>query len=93
MTDYEKGSAAWDIGMILTRHGNGTIKTAHHDFAVCARVLDLRGTAARRMSGPERLAHALAVTCSCGAGDSRLEQTSIRRQHANRSRTAATSSR
>lgn len=77
MTDYERGTASWDIGMVLTRHGNGTIKTENGDFSTCARVLDLRRTAHIQMSGVKRLESALNTACTCGAGDSESEETSL----------------
>jgi len=72
MVDYEKGSPAWDVGIIVTRH--------HVD---CARLADLRRTAAIKSAGgyvtaEERLSSALTTPCSCGAGDSDAEATSRR---------------
>lgn len=69
MTDYEKGSPAWDIGMILTRHTDS-----------CSRNVNLRYTAANRSkfpTGQARLESALATPCDCGAGDNKSERTSI----------------
>lgn len=74
---YEKGSAAWDISMILTRHADGYTKSRHGDYAACSRVLELRRTAQDR-DAQERLRLALSVVCSCGAGDSSAERSSIR---------------
>lgn len=74
MTDYEKGSASWDIGQIMTRHG------AHKPEAtVCARVACLRRTAYTYTPAPDRLRQALDTPCTCGAGDSVSERTSLDR--------------
>lgn len=69
MVDYEKGSPAWDIGIILTRHESGTFGA----FA-CAKVVEIRGGGAR----DERLKRAWATECTCGMGDSPAEHTSER---------------
>lgn len=69
MTDYEKGSPAWDIGMILTRH-----KMAGIDGFDCARSRSLRETTG--MPSHIRLSKALATPCDCGAGDNNIERTS-----------------
>lgn len=63
--------------MLLTRHNDGHTKGQHGDFAPCARVLDLRRTAAQHIPGHTRLAQALAVACTCGAGDSEGERSSL----------------
>jgi len=68
MTDYEKGSPAWDIGMVLTRHTDG-----------CERVLALKATAGMHMSGSERLTRAAGIACTCGAGNSPTEHTTERK--------------
>ncbi len=65
----EKGHASYDISMVLTRHATfGT---------VCARVLDLRRTAGKGRPGVARLESALKTACTCGAGDSDSERTSV----------------
>lgn len=69
---YEKGNAAWDIGMVMTRHAPG-----------CQRVVNLRLTAvSHRHDGVERLTRALATQCTCAAGDSDAERTSLRTRSA-----------
>ena len=68
---YEKGHAAWDIGLILTRH---SITRG----SVCARVIELRRSVLTQLRPAERLQSALRVPCTCGAGDSEAERTSIR---------------
>jgi hypothetical protein len=73
MVDYEKGTAAWDIGMVLTRHAAG-----HRDGElVCARVDSLRKTALNGVPADRRLQMALNIKCDCGAGDSGAERSSI----------------
>jgi len=67
MVDYEKGTASWDIGQIMTRH--------HED---CVRRHSLRSTAQRSYSSAERLDMALNSKCTCEAGDSDTETTSLR---------------
>lgn len=87
MTDYEKGSAAWDIGMILTRHitGVGASRGQHP----CARVSNLRVSAINSTNKAEsRLKQALLAPCTCGAGDSDSEKTSILKEETNGSGTA-----
>lgn len=74
---YEKGSAAWDIGVILTRHGDGRVRTQNGDYLACARLADIRRTAGHP-DAQHRLRLALAVPCTCGAGDSVAEMTSLR---------------
>lgn len=74
MTDYEKGSPAWDIGIILTRHKS----RLHGDATDCARVMRLRYTIGR--PSRERLDSALSVGCTCGKGDSTAEQTTYRQE-------------
>lgn len=73
MVDFEKGSPAWDIGMILTRHN-----TAQAGGQPCAMVEELWRTAGMRMSGTQRLAQARMYDCNCGAGESSAETTSIK---------------
>lgn len=73
MVDFEKGSAAWDIGMMLTRHHSALL-----GGQPCSRVAELRRTANTGISGHERLALALLVPCDCGMGDSIAETTSIK---------------
>ena len=73
---YETGTPAWDVGIILTRHGDGHNKTQHRDFTVCMRVVALRRTTGQNAAS--RLEQALAVPCTCGAGDSPAERTSLR---------------
>ena len=70
--DYEKGSPAWDIGQILTRHASGHFSGE----AVCIRVKILRENA-RQGTPTARLRAALAVACNCGAGESDSERSSI----------------
>jgi hypothetical protein len=77
MVDYEKGTPAWDIGMILTRHADGLHKGQNGKVMSCARVISLRRTAHSPMTSSERLAGALAHVCDCGAGDSDAERSSI----------------
>lgn len=67
---YEKGSAAWDIGQVLTRHKIG------HGMA-CARVIELRRSALKGIPAKVRLNKALALPCTCGAGNSMSEQSSL----------------
>jgi len=67
MPDYEKGTASWDISSILTRH--------HVD---CLRSYSLRSTAQRGYKSTERLDMALNSKCTCQAGDSEAETTSLR---------------
>lgn len=72
MVDFEKGSPGWDTGIILTRHTTIGV--------VCARVADLRSTTpimGSTLTPHERLVQALSIECTCGAGDSESEQTSI----------------
>lgn len=89
MVDYEKGSASWDLGMILTRHGAGITKNQNGTLGVCARVANLRVTADQNMRGikvhsaDQRLAMALLVKCTCGAGDSDTEKSSILKEEKN----------
>lgn len=71
MVDYEKGTASWDISTILTLHDS----TVYPHDAACARVQNLRQTT--HLHRDRRLHHALATPCSCGAGDSDAERTSI----------------
>lgn len=73
MTDYEKGSPAWDIGHILTVHEAGLAGRP-----LCARVAELRRTAFMRIESGLRLRQALDVACTCGNGDSPGERTSLR---------------
>lgn len=70
MVDYEKGSPAWDIGIMMTRHPEG-----------CARRSDLHRTQRLRQSGKDRLESAMHVVCSCGAGNSTAETTSLKKEH------------
>lgn len=70
-TGYEKGSPAWDIGQMLTRHR--TLPTA-----VCARVVELRRSAHAGETPAARLDRALKTVCDCGAGNSDSEATSLR---------------
>ena len=73
MVDYEKGTPAWDMGSILTRH------TAHVlDESACSKVKYLRETASVRMNPSDRLKTALETPCTCGAGDDMSERTSLR---------------
>lgn len=76
-TLYEKGTAAWDIGVCLTRHGDGMVRTQAGDTRMCARYAELQRTAGQP-NAEERLRLALLVECSCGAGDSVAETTSLR---------------
>lgn len=62
----EKGTPAWDIGILLTRHQ--TVEPS------CAKVLTLRRNVGQL--GHARLAEARKVVCTCGAGDSTAENTS-----------------
>lgn len=71
MTDYEKGSPAWDIGMILTRHRS----IVHGDNSTCVRVVDLQISVG--LPAHIRLEKALATPCDCGAGDSETERSSL----------------
>jgi hypothetical protein len=73
---YEKGSAAWDVSIILTRHGDGRVRTQNGDYLACARLSEVRRTATW-LDSQERLRLALAVPCTCGAGDSIAESTSL----------------
>lgn len=78
---YEKGTPAWDIGQILTRHHQD-----HGGNSPCARVTVLRRSAnpardasgLQRMTAAERLDQALRTECTCGADDSPAETTSIK---------------
>lgn len=81
MTDFEKGSAAWDIGIILTRHATGNGATQGQNS--CSRVLSLRITARNGTPAERRLSEALATPCSCDAGDSDSEKTSILKEDPN----------
>ena len=83
MVDYQTGTATWDVGMILTRHGNGFTRNPDGTVAACARVIELRRSAQANLAGEahtpveERLALALARPCTCGAGDADCERTSV----------------
>lgn len=74
-TGYESGTPQWDITMILTRH-----KTLPLNQEPCARVAALRLNAGKAIAA-ERLEFALKVACTCGAGDSPGEHTSILPQY------------
>ncbi len=84
MTDYEKGSPSWDIGQILTRHGDGILRNPNGEVHTCARVLEIRRTARENLGHPglfssaSRLQLALAVKCDCGMGESDVEISSLR---------------
>ena len=71
---YEKGTAAWDIGIILTRHDTSYVPT---DRPACARSLELERTAGQP-DAEQRLALALLTECTCGKGDSTAEMSSVR---------------
>ena len=94
--DYEKGTAAWDISMVLTRHADGHTKSHRGDRAVCSRVLSLKQTAHTGFTPGQRLRAALDMPCTCGAGDSKSEETSLvlieKRRDATGSEPAATPS-
>ena len=76
---YEKGSAEWDIGIVLTRHGDGRTRTQSGDYLPCARRSELVNSASLPgVTAQERLHRALAMKCTCGAGDSSAEQSSLR---------------
>lgn len=81
--DYEKGTPSWDIGQILTRHGDGFTKNQLGETNACARVKALRLSNTlttppeRRQTPAQRLINTLEVACTCGAGDSDAERTSI----------------
>ena len=62
MVDYEKGTAGWDISMMLTRH-----------HVSCARRLTLIRTVGQ--PAEKRASEANATTCTCGHGDSPAEVT------------------
>lgn len=85
LVDYEKGTPAWDIGMILTLHSS----EAHGAAKNCARVVSLLNTKGK--PGAERLTAALATRCTCGKGDSPAERTSLTEgnRHARTSAAAA----
>lgn len=86
MVDFESGTPAWDLGIMLTRHGTGYSRNQNGTTHVCARVAELHRTAttatAREtgqvFAAETRLELALAVECTCGAGDSDAETTSYR---------------
>jgi hypothetical protein len=63
---YEKGTPAWDIGQLLTRHAVGL---PEHKGRVCAIVASLRDSVGQ--PAKERLARAEQVACTCGKDDSR----------------------
>lgn len=75
MPDYEKGSAAWDIAQILTRH-----YAPLWPDQPCARVTSLRSTVGVGMNAPARLMSALETACTCGSGDDESEQTSLKKE-------------
>lgn len=74
---FEKGSAAWDIGQALTRHNIGGKRARNGHDLICARVIELRRTALTGIQASVRLSKALAVPCTCGAGNSLSEQSSL----------------
>lgn len=74
MGDYEKGVPAWDIGVILTRHSS----IAHGSKTNCDRVRSLLNS--KQRNARERLAMALATACTCGAGDSSAESTTLKKE-------------
>lgn len=73
--DYEKGTASWDLGLILTRHETGS-----GGGPSCARVIEVRRSARMNLTAPHRLNLALAVACTCTMGDSPSEQTSLQQE-------------
>lgn len=70
LTDYEVGTASWDISQILTRHENVVPP-------ICARSQSLRNTAMTGTPHDQRLEHALMTPCTCGMGDDDGERTSV----------------
>jgi hypothetical protein len=66
LVDYEKGTPAWDIGQIMTRHPE-----------TCARRFELKRTGGTGMPSEHRLERALSIDCTCGRGDSTTEQSSL----------------
>jgi hypothetical protein len=74
---YMKGSAAWDIGQIQTRHSIGRTRARNGSHGVaCARIIELRRSALKSIPAEVRLNKALAIPCTCGAGNSMSEQSS-----------------
>ena len=71
---YEKGSASWDISMILTRHDTSLVPG---DRPACARSKELEDTAGEP-NAEGRLVAALLTECTCGKGNSPAESTSLR---------------
>jgi hypothetical protein len=76
VVDFEKGTPAWDISMILTRHAS--IRAGAPES--CAMVDSLLQTV-RTHPPHERLRLALAENCTCGRGRSGSETTSLREPH------------
>lgn len=74
MVDYEKGTASWDIGMVMTIHAES-----------CNRRAVLRRNAPINSGIPMppdvRLKQALQTACTCGKGSDRPEErTSLRKE-------------
>lgn len=69
---YEKGTPAWDVGIILTRHSTSLIRPP-----ACARARALE-LSAGDPDTHRRLREALLIGCTCGKGDSSAESTSLR---------------
>lgn len=72
-----RNSAAWTLGLILTRHGTGHARSHKGDWLACARVIELRRTALTGMNAEQRLSTALMLPCTCGAGSSKNERLSL----------------
>ncbi len=77
MPDYERGTPAWDLGMCLTRHSDGMTKGEDGTLIPCARVENIRSTVGHGLAASQRLDSALATECTCGAGDSPSESSSL----------------
>lgn len=77
MGDYERGTPAWDLGIALTRHNDGITKGQNGTLIPCARVENILSTVGHGLSSGQRLDSALATECTCGAGDSQSEATSL----------------
>jgi hypothetical protein len=74
---YEKGSASWDLGIVPVRHSDGKKRARNGQFVKCARYAEWERTAEDR-DAEGRLRLVLLIECTCGAGDSVAEMTSLR---------------
>lgn len=91
-TGNEKGHAPYDISVLLTRHSMGYARSQNGTHGVaCVRVIELRRSALKGIPAKVRLNKALALPCTCGAGNSMSEQSSLTNKKENNDNESPTS--